>query len=355
MYSLLHRRNGLHSDTCRRWYHYDCVGILPDAVPGEGEKWICVDCRPGEGLASAVSNLQLCLKSVLEQMATMRQEIAARPSVSVPEGQQLADAPPPAAPSTSTAPPPVTTTPTPVPPPVAPKPPRLPAPAVSAAAAVPEDVIIGGAIVGPDTCQRALQGRYIDFATLLTYPSASRDEHVTLRDGQLRISGKMDGRAVTSFQLWLKAWGVYEELLMLHHPRGAALYPALAAHRRAIQEAQELHKWKAVYSYDTAFRLDLARRRSFDFDQMDMRLYISNLNAKTLRDDAAKCHRCQSTGHQVRDCPFPEGQPSTLASKKKVVCNNYNDKTCTYPSCSRLHVCRRCHGPQPASKCECSA
>jgi hypothetical protein len=96
-----------------------------------------------------------------------------------------------------------------------------------------------------------------------------------------------------------------------HHPHGAALYPALAAHRCAIQEAQELHKWKAVYSYDTAFRLgvqiDLARRRSLDFEQMDMRLYISNLNAKTLRDDAAKCHRCQSTGHQALAAHHPGG------------------------------------------------
>jgi hypothetical protein len=94
---------------------------------------------------------------------------------------------------------------------------------------------------------------------------------------------------------------------MLHHPRGAALYPALAAHRRAIQEAQELHKWKAVYSYDTAFRLDLACRRSLDFEQVDMRLYISNLNAKTLRDDATKCHRCQSTGHQALAAHHPGG------------------------------------------------
>jgi hypothetical protein len=174
MYSLLHRRNGLHSDTCRRWYHYHCVGILPDAVPGEDEKWNCIDCRPGEGLASAVSNLQLCLKLVLEQMATMKQEIA-RPSVSVPEGQQLADVPPPATPKPASAPPSV-----------APKPPRLPsAHTVSAAEAVPEDVIIGGAIVGNNTCQRAIQGRYIDFATLLTFPSASQDEHVTLRNGMI--------------------------------------------------------------------------------------------------------------------------------------------------------------------------
>jgi hypothetical protein len=124
-------------DTCRRWYHYDCVGILPDAVPGEGEKWNCIDCRPGKGLASAVSHRQLCLKSVLEKMATMKQEIAARPSVSVPEGQQLVDVPPPAVPKPPSAPPPNLR------PCRLPSPPSLPsAPTVSAAAAVPEDIII---------------------------------------------------------------------------------------------------------------------------------------------------------------------------------------------------------------------
>jgi len=372
-----------------KWYHFQCVGLTEKTLPAADEPWYCNTCRPTEStqpteansLASTVENLTLSMGSIMEQMAIMQQQLARQtadpptqtstatlhpphllPSLHLcPPHSRSSHHPPPSSmhhttTSHQTPQPAVIATTTPPAPQRRPPLPELPSPAPYDVQlpAFTEDIIVGTAIIPKESATRAIRGQYVDLSTLLHFPSTSVEEHVTLKDGQLRLSGRMSGRPITSFLLWLKAWGNYEELLIKYHPRGAALYPDLAAYRRTIQEAHEVHRWKAVYGYDTAFRLDLARRLSLQYNIIDTRLYISNLNAKTLRDDGQRCFRCQSTGHPVRDCPFPEGQQGQATKVKEAeICNNFNDKYCTFASCKRRHVCRRCHGPQPASECDC--
>lgn len=345
-----------------KYFHYRCVGLSKDHLTDD--QWQCDQCQEDseETVVSAVKNLQLCMGTVMEQMNVMQQQLARNESTHAPStGTRSA---PPTAPHQSQIPPlqftdiygprRVTTVPhqnldllTP------PEHPSASLYSTRPAAHPNDDVIVGTAIIPRDSVDKATKGLYVDFSNLLNFPSATREERVTLRDGQLRISGKVPSRPISSFHLWLKAWGNYEEILLSYHPLSHALYPELAAYRRIIQEAQEIHTWRAVYAYDTSFRLDLARRNSLQFSTIDTRIYIANLNAKTLRQDTIQCFRCQSTGHAVRDCPFPEGQQGQMAQKKKEICNNFNDKVCTFPGCTRQHVCRRCHGPQPASKCDC--
>ena len=224
-----------------------------------------------------------------------------------------------------------------------------------------EDVIFGAAIIPKDTANNAVLGNYANLSKFQIYPSPATDQEcISLKDGNLTVTGKTAGRPINSYGVWLKAWANYEELLIHHHPRGAQLFSACAAYRRFIHECQELHTWSAVYGYDTAFRVNLGQTKSLDFGLLDIRCYVANLNAATLKKDNQKCFRCQAIGHTVRDCPFPEGassqqnpQSSAAVSRKGEICNNFNAGRCNFPRCLRLHICKHCRGPKPSHLCGC--
>ena len=221
-----------------------------------------------------------------------------------------------------------------------------------------DDVLIGAEIIPREVASAAVSGAYADLSRFaISASSISDGECLTLKDGQIRVSARNSGKQILSYNVWLKAWLNYEELLVHHHPDGLSRHRELAAHRRRIHDAQDLHAWKAVYAYDTAIRLELSKSRSLAFSSPFPHLYVANLHAGTLKADAPKCFRCQSTGHVVKNCPFPENGPSSEGKenkKKPEVCFNFNEQKCKFPYCNRQHVCKFCRGPKPSVICGCA-
>lgn len=316
--SLTHLHN---STSC----HVTCLDLVP-----------CIH-QPVETLQIGMANVVAKLASLPAQTAVPQSSYSLPPPLqSAPlQSQQAASLPPlqrnqPSSAPTISHPPSITVTPT-----------------------VTDDVVIGGAIIPKDTANQALQGAYVDLGKFLIIPSpATEQDVVSVRDGKLAIRGKMSSRPITSYHIWTKAWTNYEEFLLTYHLQGTQLYPAFASYRRVIQQAQETHRFAAVYAYDTQFRVELGRKRSFAFDVLDVQRYLLCLNATTIRTDAQKCYRCQTIGHSAKECTFPEG-PSTQTGATKEICNNFNDKYCNYKGCQRQHICRHCKGPRPASQCGC--
>ena len=225
----------------------------------------------------------------------------------------------------------------------------------------PGDIVVGTAILCNATAVSALAGNYADL-TLFTDHQPTDQDTFALKNGKLTVSNKRTGRVILSYQVWLKAWANYEELLVTMHPLGSVCYRSCIEYRRFIHDNQFLHNWPAVYSYDTAFRRELSKHRSFQFQHFDVRCFVSTLNASSLRKDVHRCFRCQSVGHNIQACPFPEGTSlgKTPASEKNTedrksqICHNFNAGKCTFARCVRQHICKSCKGAKPFIYCQCN-
>ena len=118
---------------------------------------------------------------------------------------------------------------------------------------------------------------------------------------------------IKSFDTWLQAWNLYERLLVSHDFK---LYHGLVTYCTRIQECNKKFKWSAVYIYDQRFRAELAADHSLDFSHVNHDLYIMVLNAVAIRSDIVRCHRCKSTNHTVKVCPFLKAQPPTQQKER---------------------------------------
>jgi hypothetical protein len=157
---------------------------------------------------------------------------------------------------------------------------------------------------------------------------------------------------------------------MAKHPD---TYAKLLGYRELIQSCDTKYQWYAVSTYDMRFRCDLGRRKSFAFDSMDTTLFTTIFDSTAVKISAKTCLRCRSYDHFVSNCPFPaETSASRSSSANKMSrsqdrskpvqqlwyhegregCNNFQTRNCYYSGCRRAHVCKKCKGPDPFSKCK---
>ena len=220
-----------------------------------------------------------------------------------------------------------------------------------------EDVVIGDCVIPRDVAISALCGNYTDLSKFAMSPDPSTDQHriIVGCDGTVSVSNKLSSKPITDYQKWLTAWSNYEQLLLMYLPDPLSIYNKCAEYKRVIHAAQLEHKWPAVYLYDTKFRVNLAKTKTFNFDVFDSRCYCTTLHAGTLRSDISRCHRCTSTQHRAADCPFREGSKMEKKEKKEEVCFSFNNGKCSSSECERQHVCRYCRSAKPAITCGCKA
>ena len=174
-------------------------------------------------------------------------------------------------------------------------------------------------------------------------PGATQSDtklHVNI-NGELTLRSQKDFLAINNFNRWLQAWNKYERVLMTH---SYTLYHGLATYRERIQQCSKKFYWSAVYAYDQRFRAQLAASRSLDFSSVLHDLYTTIFDPSAVRHDLARCHRCKSIDHTVRQCPFPKAQspmqnqapPSSHMAIRKasVGCTGYSRGFATHSSSS---------------------
>jgi hypothetical protein len=106
-----------------------------------------------------------------------------------------------------------------------------------------------------------------------------------------------------SFLLWSLAWRSYEELLVICYPN---LYAGLCCYRIFIQTCAAKHWWPSVYSYDVRNRAKHSMNKSFEFQCLDNDIYVTTMDATTIKPNVKNCNRCKSIWHIAKDCPFSE-------------------------------------------------
>jgi hypothetical protein len=214
----------------------------------------------------------------------------------------------------------------------------------------------GGSKLSDTTRKSALTGECVNLLEFLA-TSDTKDLEAYLSDGELQFKPRKSKRSLDNVNIWLQAWGEYEALIMSTHP---GLYTSLATYRRLIQSLDRKYMWSAIYMYDQRFRMELACSKSFNYHIQNNDLMVTILEATAIKSDITRCLRCKSVLHYVQDCPFPAtktekdkkyNKQSKWFHESKEGCNNFNMGKCTYPTCSRAHVCKGCRGPEPHIRC----
>ena len=206
-----------------------------------------------------------------------------------------------------------------------------------------------------------------DFLPSLDYISG--DMEPIIENGTFKFRPKHTRRHIDNFNTWSKAWNGYERVIMSKHPD---VYSKLVDYREIIQNANAKYQWHAVSTYDIRFRTELAKTRSFNFNELNSTLFTTILDATAVKYSAKTCLRCKSYDHFVSNCPFPaepaitrspsdahaqRSNPSKRPSQPwfhegNEGCNNYQTGNCHFSSCKRAHVCKKCKGPDPMFKCK---
>ena len=213
--------------------------------------------------------------------------------------------------------------------------------------------------------KQAKSGEFVNLSDFLinNYEATQEYEPVmNMYDGTISFKPKRSkSNVIDNILSWLKAWNIYEAILVTHNP---SLYAGFAKYRQFIQSCDRKYRWSSVYAYDIRNRSNLAQIKSFDFHTIDTDLFVTTLDATAIKYDAKQCFRCKAYDHMIGECPFPEinsMEKTKKAETNKIIskwyhegnegCNNFQTGSCRYPQCKRAHVCRTCKGPEPEYKC----
>ena len=219
---------------------------------------------------------------------------------------------------------------------------------------------------------QAQNGEFVnlcDFLPNIHYTSGEMEPIV--ENGSLQFRSKRTRKVIDSFTMWSKAWNGYERAIMAKYPD---MYEKLVGYRELIQTCDTKYQWHAVSTYDMRFRHDIGKCKSFAFDTMDTTLFSTILDATAVKVSAKTCLRCRSYDHFVSNCPFPAEASGSRSSSDNTItaqsqdkrrspqpvwyhegregCNNFQSASCFYSGCKRAHVCKKCKGPDPFSKCK---
>ena len=120
--------------------------------------------------------------------------------------------------------------------------------------------------------------------------------------------------------------------------------------------------WPSWVIYDTNFRQYLANTPGISWASIEPGIYTQCITNTPKDPNNIWCKHCQSLDHAMSLCPTMPPQQKALRKDKKptssdriieaAICRNYNMKGCTYPHCSRRHVCLNCHEKYPFSRCK---
>jgi len=224
----------------------------------------------------------------------------------------------------------------------------------------------GSTMVNKRTKTQAQNGEFVNLTEFLPSVEVTEsDTELFIVDGTVQCRPRKIRKSIDSFSTWLEAWNNYELIVLEANPH---VFDKMITYRALIQACDKKYVWSAVYAYDLQFRSKCGTTHSFAFDSIDSSLYVSILDATTIKQ-LRRCHRCKSTDHEVKNCPFPEEVSQVGSDQKKKAqrsypekwyhenkegCNNYQTGRCNLPGCRRAHVCRRCRGPDPLHRCKCS-
>lgn len=212
-------------------------------------------------------------------------------------------------------------------------------------------------------------GEYVDFADLPPAKGKSRPAPQLL-EGQVIVVEAADlirtRKVIPDLATWAQCFALYVAVVAAHQP---ARLPDLMAYQAMVAKASVKFKWPSWVVYDQNFRQEAAENPGQLWARVDPSIYAQCFTGQA-KTSENWCSECQGLDHTTGSCPYKSRKrtwstaSSTASSssastswgaKGQEVCSKFNrfNGDCRYGrECRFSHVCSRCRGDHPVSKCK---
>ena len=230
--------------------------------------------------------------------------------------------------------------------------------------------------ISPRLRQKILQGKDVNLVSLIL-PSPECDRKISSSDIGNAVIRSADPRLLRDLPIgeFLVAFGIFRDAVCSVFPDRRV---ELDAYLALIGDLNLRYGRNFFYQYHKAF----SSKAALHIAQSNSRVNWSILDSEILLmiiggSQAVTCRTCGNIGHYESLCPrlpfFPPAPPPVTPAlpanppatgtatdsrgrkvelfNNKPICNNFNEKVCTYPNCIFLHVCSACKDAHPRSVC----
>ncbi len=167
-------------------------------------------------------------------------------------------------------------------------------------------------------------------------------------------------RTMPDFITWTQCFSLYSAVLLTRYLERAT---SLLLYQATITKLSQKFKWPSWVVYDDSFRQEAAETNKTDRSKID-----ASLHAKCFTAAMAEgwCSICHSVEHLKQSCPLrPQtrrppwqhtaGSKASFKRPPAPICKKFNrgDGQCDFgPRCNYQHICRKCFGEHPETRCK---
>ena len=165
---------------------------------------------------------------------------------------------------------------------------------------------------------------------------------------------------------WLQCFAIYTAVVLTRSPERATSLLLYAANTAKLSQK---FRWPSWVIYDNSFRQEAAEAGRTDWSKIDASLHAQCFHGMALSAESW-CSLCHSVDHIRNSCPlkprdflptkrpappqFAAGGAKRFRDGATPICGSFNKNNgaCSFmPKCNYRHVCKRCLGPHPETKC----
>ena len=215
-----------------------------------------------------------------------------------------------------------------------------------------------------------LAGHFVDFTELP--PAKGRTKAFNSRlDGQIVILQAAEylqaKRLIPDLGIWIQCFSLYAAVVLSKFPERRT---SLLLYQSTIAKLSQKFNWPSWVMYDTSYRQEAADTGKYDWSKIEPSLHAQCFVGMAISSEGW-CSLCHSVEHLRHNCPLspqlppreapkrppPESPPTSYPKRFKEwppICRKFNkhDWHCEFmPKCNYRHICLKCHGPHPETKC----
>ena len=191
----------------------------------------------------------------------------------------------------------------------------------------------------------------------------------SMLDGQVVLLQTSDflqaKRLIPDLGIWIQCFSLYMAVILTKQPERAT---SLLLYQSSIAKLSQKFKWPVWVIYDNSYRQEAADSAKLDWAKIDPSLHAQCFTGMAISSEGW-CSLCHSVEHLKHNCPLNSQVGLLDAAKRPAlhqppakrfkewppICRKFNkhDGYCEFmPKCNYRHVCLKCHGPHPETRCQ---
>ena len=215
-----------------------------------------------------------------------------------------------------------------------------------------------------------LAGHYVDFTELPPAKGRTKALNSGL-DGQIVVLQAAEylqaKRLIPDLGIWIQCFSLYTAVIL---SKSTERGTSLLLYQSSIAKLSQKFSWPFWVIYDNSYRQEAADTGKLDWSKIEPSLYAQCFIGMAISSEGW-CSLCHSVEHLKHNCPlnpqllpreapkWPLPEPALSSYSKRYkewppICRKFNkhDGYCEFmPKCNYRHVCQKCFGLHPETKC----